>query len=141
MTNFALLHTDQIEDNPVIIPRAARAAKGHHKYDPTIVNNKVVGYVPVMYVHQEFPRMMYHPDWGKAPKPDMAKFAIGCVTPQQWQGAFEALQKAESDWARRNRVKTVASAEEQARLEKIGWLLQPPIRKSNPAFDLNSDEL
>jgi hypothetical protein len=141
MSNFSQVFTEQIEDNPVLIPRAARVAKGHHKYDPTIVNNKPVGYVAVTYVHQAFPRIMYHPEWGKEPKPDMAKFAIGCVTPAQWQGAFEALQKAETLWARKNRIKTANNEEDQARLEKIGWLLQPPLRKVNPAFDLNSEEL
>ncbi|HUD64653.1 MAG TPA: hypothetical protein VMQ17_08750 [Candidatus Sulfotelmatobacter sp.] len=139
--SYAVLQVDKLEDNPVPIPRAARICKGPHKYDGTIVNNKAIGYVPVMYEYQEFPRMLYHPEWGARPKPEGARFFIGAITQEQMQNAMTAYQEAESKWARGNRVKLVGSPKEFDRLVKKGWLEKPPIRKENPMFDMESDEL
>lgn len=141
MSTFALLDTLRGEDNPVIQPRATRTARGQHIYDGTIVNNKAIGYVPVRYEHQEFPRMLYHPKWGMTAQPEMAKFAVGCVTAEQFQAAHTAYAAALEKWQRSNRVKLVLNEEDQARLEKKGWLEKPPLRKDNPAFDLNSEEI
>lgn len=140
-TNFALLETLRGEDNPVHVPRAARAAKGPHKWDPTIINNKAVGYIPVIYEHEEYPRMLYHPKWGMTAQPEMAKFAVGCVTTEQYQAAFAAFNKALETWQRSNRTKLVKDEAELERLTKKGWLDKPPLRKENPAFDFSSDEI
>src|ERR1700735_2476459 len=93
--NFALLETKRGKPNK--IPRSAEQeiCDGPHRYDGTIVNNKAVGYVPVVYEHQVFPRMLYHPKWGLSEKPDVAKFSVGCVTAQQFNAAFQAYQEAE----------------------------------------------
>lgn len=139
--NYAILQVDKLEDNPVPIPRATRICKGPHRYDSTIVNNKAVGYVPVMYEHQAFPRMMYHPEWGAKPKPEGGRYFIGAITQEQMQNAMVAYQDAEAKWQRGNRTKLVTSQKELDRLLKIGWLDKPPIRKENPMFDMDSDEL
>jgi len=156
-TNFALLETLRGEDNKVQVPRAARAAKGQHKYDPTIINNKAVGYIPMIYEHEDFPKMLYHPKWGMTTaQPEMAKFSVGCVTAEQYQAAFAAYNKALETWQRSNRTKIVGAEREPGitdeqylakctadveRLVKKGWLEKPPVRKDNPAFDLTSDEI
>lgn len=140
--NFALLDTEYGEENVVKQPRSARHTRGNHRYDGTIVNNKAVGYVPVVYEHQVYPRMMYHPKWGMKPKPDSAKFFIGCVTPDQFTAAFASYQAAEQDWMRGNRVKLAENEADEKRLTEKGWLLQPPLQKGNKAqFDLNSEEI
>lgn len=140
-SNFALLDTQYGEENKVQQPRLARNTRGPHKYDSTVVNNKVTGYVPVVYEHQEFPRMLYHPEWGAKSRPELAKFAIGCVTAEQYQAANAAFMEAEQKWLKGNRTKLVATAAEEKKLLAKGWLSKPPLRKENPAFDLNSDEL
>jgi hypothetical protein len=141
MSNFALLETKRGKPNKIHRSAMQETTDQPHKYDPRIENNQAIGYVPVTYEHQDFPRMLYHPNWGKLAKPDMAKFAIGCITQDQFQQAFAAYQEAEQKWMRSNRVKLVESPEELERLEKKGWLLQPPLRKDNKQFDLNSDEI
>jgi len=141
MSNYQLLDQIQLEENPVPIPRAARVCKGPHRYDGTIVNNKAVGYVPVQYKHEEFPRMLYHPEWGAKPKPEGGRFFIGAITQEQMQNAMTAYQEAETKWARSNRVKLVTNAKDLERLIKKGWLDKPPIRKENPLFDMESEDL
>jgi ribosomal protein L15 len=141
MGNFIVLPAELGEENPVRQPRAARNTRGHHRWDGTIVNNRAVGYVPVAYEHQAFPRMMYHPKWGMTPEPEMAKYAIGCVTAEQFQNAFAAYTKAVEDWKRKNRVKLAETQEDFDRLVKKGWLDKAPLRKENPAFDMNSEEI
>lgn len=141
MSNFALLSTEYGDENNVQIPRGARICKGNHKYDPTIVANKAVGYIPVQYEHQAYPRMLFHPDFGLAQKPDIARFAAGAHTPEQYQSAQMAYQDAESAWARKNRTKLVHGEKEEAKLTKKGWLLKPPARELAVSFDMESDEL
>jgi hypothetical protein len=141
MSTFALLDSQFAEENVVKPPRATRACKGPHRFDGTIINNKAVGYVPVTYEHQEFPRMLYHPEWGMKARPEAARFFVGAVTQEQMQNAMAAFNEADQRWARSNRTKLVQNAKEQERLVKKGWLEKPPLRKENPAFDLTSDEL
>jgi hypothetical protein len=144
-TTFGLLEQNIIPGenglDAVAVPRAARICKGNHKYDDRIVNNKAIGYVQVHYEHQDFPRMLYHPEWGAQPKPEAARYFVGAVTQQQMQNAMATYQKAEANWLKANRTKLVATEEEFDRLVKKGWLAKPPIRKENPAFDLSSDEI
>jgi hypothetical protein len=72
----------------------------------------------------------------------MAKFAIGCVTAEQYQAAFQAYSEAVQKWQRSNRVKLAQTKEDEKKLTAKGWLLKPPLReKLNPQFDLESDEL
>ena len=140
-SSFALLDTKYGDENKVVQPRAARATRGNHRFDHNIINNKIVGYVEVQYEHEEYPRMLYHPNWGMEKKPDMAKFAVGCVTSEQFQQAFLAFQEAENKWNRSNRTKLATDKKHEESLLKKGWLVKPPIRKENPAFDLGSDEI
>jgi hypothetical protein len=140
-SSFAVLKSEHLEDNPVPVPRAARVCKGPHRYDGTIVNNKAIGYVPVTYEHQDFPRMVYHPNWGEKPEPEGAKFFMGAVTQEQMMSAHAAYEQARSEWRRHNRTKLVKSKSEFEALIKKGWLAKPPLREDNPQFDMDSDEL
>jgi hypothetical protein len=141
MSNFALLDTKYGKPNKIHRSAEQEITDGNHRYDGSIVNNRAVGYVPVVYEHQVYPRMMYHPDWGKLPRPDMAKFAVGCVTQEQFTQAFASYQAAEQKWLRSNRMKLAENEEDEKRLKEKGWLLQAPLRKDNKQFDLNSEEI
>lgn len=141
MSNYALLDSEYGEENVVKQPRSARATRGPHRYDGTIVNNKAVGYVPVTYEHAEYPRLVYHPKWGMSKEPDMGKFAIGCVTSDQFIAAHKAYSEAMEKWQRTNRMKLAQTEEDFERLVKKGWLDKPPLRKENPAFDMSSEEI
>jgi len=139
--SFGLLDQVQLEDNPVPIARSARVCKGNHRYDSTIVNNKAIGYVPVHYEHQDFPRMVYHPEWGAKARPEAARYFVGAVTQEQMQNAMAAYNEAEAKWSRANRTKLAANRKDFDALLKKGWLDKPPLRKENPQFDMDSDEL
>jgi len=143
MSNFALLDSQFGEDNVVKQPRSARNTRGNHKYDGTIVNNKAVGYVPVSYdpAENQYPKMLFHPDFGKSLAPEMAKYAVGCVTTEQFQSAHTAFAQAMEKWNRANRTKLVDDEKKEKSLITKGWLAKPPARKENPAFDMSSDEI
>jgi hypothetical protein len=155
--SFALLDTQYGEDNKIQQPRAARAARGPHKYDPTIINNKIVGYVAVPYTHQEYPKALYHPEYGMKPMPDAATFQAGAVTAAQIQNASQAFQTALEKWHRGQRIQIVtisknelhlpedeqlkALKEREERLIKKGWLPAPPKAKDSARFDMASEEI
>lgn len=140
-SNFALLETKRGKPNKISRSAEQEICDGPHRFDGSVVNNKVVGYVPVVYEHQVYPRMLYHPKWGMEDTPDMAKFSVGCTTAQQFQAAFQAFQAAEEKWRRSNRTKLAANEEEEKRLLEKGWLQQPPLRAKNKQFDMSSDEI
>lgn len=141
--NFAILDSEFGEPNEVRQPRAARNTRGHHAYDPTIVNNKAVGYVAKPYDRDanEYPKMLYHPNYGKTQKPDLARFAVGAVTQEQIQNAGKAFDAAMQKWMRENRTQEATSPEHEARLVKKGWSVDPPKPKEAERFDLKSEEI
>ena len=95
------------------------------------------------YVHQDYPRMMYHPEWGKEPMPDMAKFGAGANTIQEAELRNIAFNEALHNWRRKNRTKMAGNAKEFEALKKKGWLDKPPVRESANGiqFDYDSDEI
>jgi hypothetical protein len=101
----------------------------------------VVGYVPEPYTHQEYPKMLYHPDYGLAPRPDIAKFASDCRTADQYLAALQSFQEAEQKWSRGQRTKQAKDKKDEERLKKKGWLLSPPAKPVTPQFDMECDEL
>jgi hypothetical protein len=142
MSNFALLETKKGRENKVITPASCDAARGPHTYDRSVGHDgMVVGYVPVSFEHQEYPKMLFHPKYGAKPEPTAGKFTVGCVTADQYQQALVTFQEALAAWQRENRTKVATSEAEEARLVKKGWLASPPVRKLTAAMDPNSDEI
>jgi hypothetical protein len=142
-SSYGALGAEQIEQNEIQIPRGSRACKGPHKWDPTIINNKAVGYIPVAYVHQEYPKMLYHPTYGKLARPNINHFASMCRPgdSESYKNALEAFMAAEQKWERGNRYKIVESKEREDELIAKGWLLTQPVFKSKEKFDMGSDEI
>lgn len=95
------------------------------------------------YVHTDWPRLMYHPDWGKDPMPDMVKFGMGANTVQEAELRNAAFNEALALWKRKNRTKLASGPKEFEALKKKGWLDKPPVRenKQGIAFDYESDEI
>jgi hypothetical protein len=143
MGNFIVLPAEIGEPNPVHQPRETRATRGPHVYDETVVNNKKVGYKGVTYdrSEHEYPKMLFHPEYGMKPLPEQAKFCVGCVTAEQFQNALVSYQAALEKWQRSNRTKEAKDEKDQKRLLAKGWLPSPPKKKEAAAFDLSSDEL
>lgn len=140
-SNFMVLPSEHGEENPVRPPKATRNARGQHRWNPAIVDNKAVGYERVVYEHQEYPKVLYHPKYGIEPKPEEAKFAVGAVTVEQLQNAAKAYIEAINKWNRSNRTTEAKSREDEERLVKKGWTLTPPKPKPAEKFDLASEEV
>lgn len=138
----ALLDTKRGRENKVIVPISATHAGGPHKYDRTIgPDGMVVGYVPISYEHQAYPRMLFHPSFGQNPEPSQQKFCTGAVTDSDYRRAFDSFNEAMNEWRRENRTVLAANAKDEKRLAEKGWLLQPPVHKDTKLFDLTSEEL
>lgn len=155
---FQLLETKRGKPNKVYKSAEQEICDGPHRYDGTVVNNKAVGYVPVAYEHQEYPKLVYHPKYGLTPPPDPAKFSVGAVSQEQIMNANLAFEAAMNKWRRENRTNLIALTENEKirltpeeQLEKLkareesllkkGWLLTPPKPKESARFDLGSDEI
>jgi len=140
---FALLETKRGKPNK--IPRSAEQeiTDAPHRYDPALINNKIVGYVPEPYDRSknEHPKMLYHPNYGKTAKPDPERFALGARTQEQIQNSAAAYQEALNKWNRENRTFLAMNADDEERLLKKGWTLIPPAAKKQAAFDLNSEDI
>lgn len=134
---------EEDDPNPVVLPKGAKAALQNHVYDPNInpATGKRFGYQRRPYEHQEYPKQLYHPDYGKRPKPDVNDFARAAKSVEETEKAMTAFQQALAKWNRSNRIKTVTSKKEEDRLLKIGWMPTPPQPETAQAFDPNSDEL
>ena len=131
------------DENKIVVARDARRAQKNHVYNPNIdpATGKRIGYQEVHYEHQEFPRQLYHPEYGAAKKPNIQDYARTAKTSDEVEQANALYLAAMAKWNKSNRVKTVATKKEEDRLLKIGWMPKPPVRESTPAFDANSDEL
>lgn len=124
--------------NKIVIPDAAEPALQNHIYDANInpETGKRFGYRTITQDFQEFPKMLYHTNWGLKPKPDMRDFSKGAQTSEAIEAANHAYGEALKKWERGNRVKTVTDKKELDRLLKIGWLTAPPKRETGEkAYD------
>lgn len=127
--------------NKIVISDLAEPALQNHIYDANInpETGKRFGYRTITKDFEEFPKMLYHPDWGLKPKPDIRDYSKGAQTPEAIESAQHAFSGAMKKWERGNRVKTVTEKDgkkELDRLGKIGWLTAPPKREStDKAYD------
>jgi hypothetical protein len=96
----------------------------------------------MIYTRQKYPRTMFHPEYGLAPRPDISKFTSDCRTADQYRTAFKSFTEAEEQWARGNRILQANNKEDEERLAKKGWLLTPLAKLwFTSAFDMESEEL
>jgi hypothetical protein len=120
--------------NKVILPEDAEDCVKNHIYsNRTDSAGNREGYVAVEYEHQEFPRMLFHPDYHKVPAPHPNQFAspdkTGMFTPaeEEWKRKYDRIQVAENE-------------KDVKRLTAMGWLLTPP-KSDIPAYDANSEAI
>jgi hypothetical protein len=109
----------QENENKMIVPKAARAAMGPHVWVPS--NGTEPGhYERRPYVFAEYPKMLYHPKYGKQPKPVINDFEN---TPK--------FLLAMREWEQSDSVRTVTAenAKHEEALLKKGWMLEPPAAK------------
>lgn len=126
----------------VHVPDELEATLKNHIFDARRTPaGELMGYVEIPYEHQEYPKMLYHPEWGAKPQPDINSFVKAAKTAQEYEMAATLYQQAVAKWARGNRTKIVEDAKQEASLVKKGWLLKPPTHKGDPTFDMNSDEI
>jgi hypothetical protein len=95
------------------------------------------------YQHQDWPKMLYHPEYGKEPKPDMTKFGGRVNTVQEAEALNNSFNEAMRNWNRKNRTKIAHNHKEFDALKKKGWLEKPtvPLNTSGDTFDYESDEI
>lgn len=120
--------------NKVHIPDALEGAKSNHVFARTVDENgqQGMGYVPVPYERSEndFPKMMFHPDWHKVPAPIHNDFK-----------ELGAYNKAVTDWKEKyERFQMAQNEEDVERLSKKGWKDTPPVVKV-PKTASNSEEV
>jgi hypothetical protein len=127
--------------NEIHIPRRLKESLVNHRYGKVLdpKNGQVsMGYIREEYEHQPYPKVLYHPEFGQAPEPQLAAYAAGCSTPEQSIQAHEAYQGAHKKWQMKNRNKLVQDEKEEKRLIAKGWKVQmpkPPIAADSPESD------
>lgn len=129
----------------VHIPEELEATKTQHVWDGRrTAEGDLMGYQEVTYERSEndYPKMLFHPDYKKNPPPDIAKFVRPGMNPADYESAMALYQAELNKWNRGNRTKTVDDAKEEKRLLAKGWVDKPPQHeKLTKEFDLNSDEI
>jgi hypothetical protein len=128
--------------NKINIPETLEGALQNHRYVKAVdeQGNPCMAYEPINYGHQEFPKMLYHPNFGQKPQPKVQAFAAGATTPEQFEAALERFNVAMSGWNRANRTKLVEDAREEKALITKGWVAKMPTRPI-PVDSADSDEI
>ncbi len=110
----------------VHIPESLEGAKGQHVYGKAVdeAGNSVMAYIPLSFdpAENQYPKALYHPDWGKKPEPVVTQFNRGASTPEQLQSALELFNTAHAEWEKSNRIQTCENPKREAELRKIGWV-------------------
>lgn len=129
----------------VHVPEELEDTKGAHVWDPRRTpNGELMGYQPVSYdrADNDYPKMLFHPDYGKKPQPDQSKFVRSGMSPADYEAAILLYQTKVNEWNKGNRTKLAKDEDEEKRLLAKGWLPTPPQHASKKKeFDLDSDEI
>ena len=122
------------KQNRVFIPDELEGAKQNHIYTNVVDENGAPSraYVAMPYEREknDFPKMLFHPDFHKEPAPvhnDFKELGQYNKALQAWQRKFERTQMADNE-------------KEEKRLVTKGWLLKPPV-VDVPKDDPTSDEI
>jgi len=129
--------------NKITLPEGAEDALGNHRYSQRRdTAGNLEGYVAVTYerAENEYPKMLYHPDWGSTQEPLPQDFVGLARTPAEYSNAYETFNKAMQEYRRKQRTKLVKNLKDEKALSAKGWLLKPPVHESSKQFQ-DSDEL
>lgn len=110
----------------VHVPPSLEGATKNHIYTQAVDEdgNKIMAYVEVPFEpeNNQFPKILYHPDFGKKPEPTIAAFARGASTPDQYAVALDQFNAAHAEWAKGNRTQVAEDKKREDQLRKIGWV-------------------
>lgn len=110
----------------VHVPEILEGAQKNHIYTKAVDENgnPLMAYVEVPFdpAANQFPKLLYHPDWGKKAEPTLASFARGASTTEQYAAALDSYNAAHAEWEKGNRTKVAENAKREAELRKIGWV-------------------
>lgn len=128
--------------NKIQIPETLEGALGNHRYVKAVdeQGNDCMAYMPVPYEHQEYPKILYHPNFGEKPQPRVQAYSAGATSPEQFEAALERFNLAMETWNRSNRTKFVEDAKEEKRLLAKGWVGTMPVKPISPS-SADSDEI
>lgn len=128
--------------NKIQIPETLEGALKNHRYVKAVdeQGNPCMAYEPIEYEHQEFPKILYHPDFGAKPQPKVQAYAAGSTTPEQFEAALERFNLALSTWTRGNRTKLAENRKEEKFFLEKGWLDTMPV-KPVAEGSIDSDEI
>lgn len=109
------------------IPATLEGALKNHVYTTAIDEDsgqEVKAYIEVPFdaAANQYPKMLYHPDWGKVREPKISDFAKAGTTGEHYQAALELFTTAHNEWDRGNRTQVAANPKREAELRKIGWV-------------------
>lgn len=130
----------------VHIPAELDGIKGNHRYTQAYdeSGNKINAYLPVEFdpADNQYPKMLYHPEYGKKAQPSIGDYARGASTNEMYQAALEMFQTAQADWEKGNRTIIASDKKREDELRKIGWLDYRELKHmSGAAKKIENDQL
>ena len=130
----------------VHVPEELEVTQKHHVYDHRRTpEGNLVGYAelgPYEPSENQYPKILYHPNYGKAIPPQQQDFAKPGMSWQQVEAANQAFDKAKKKWLMDNRTQVAQDAADEERLTKKGWKEKPPVQaQPKSEFDLSSEEI
>src|ERR1700728_4555371 len=118
-------HVIRKKHQAVHIPPTLEGALKNHIYTRAIDDdgNELMAYVEVPFdpAANEYPKVLYHPEWGKEREPNIADYAGAASTPAQYEAALKRYKAVHDKWERGNRTRTCEDRERENELRKIGW--------------------
>lgn len=110
----------------VHIPATLEGALKNHVFTKALDEdgNQVMAYVerPFDPAENQYPKMLYHPDWGKKAEPKVSDFARPGAPADQYETALQLFTSAHTAWEKGNRTKIATSPAREADLRKLGWV-------------------
>jgi hypothetical protein len=110
----------------VHIPETLEGAQTNHIYTKALdeAGNSIMAYIEVPFdvAENQYPKMLYHPDWGKITEPKISDFARPGIPADQYEQALSLFNTAHGDWQKSNRTRVVPDAKRETDLRKIGWV-------------------
>lgn len=110
----------------VHLPEILEGATKNHIYTKAQdeEGNPIMAYIEVPFdpAANQYPKALYHPDWGKVREPQISDFARPGIPADQYEHALKLFNDAHKKWEKGNRIQTCKDAKREAELRKIGWV-------------------